>query len=66
MDITITFDWTHVAVPVVGACFSAGIVLLCAIVAERARSIYGGILGYMSLPPSSHSHFHLLFIDLLI
>lgn len=47
MNIEITFDWTHVAVPVVGACFAAGVVLLCQIVAERARSIWGGILGTM-------------------
>jgi hypothetical protein len=47
MNIVITFDWTHVAVPVIGAGVAAGIVLLCSIVAERARSIWGGILGTM-------------------
>lgn len=47
MNITIEFDWKHIAVPVIGAAFAAGVVLLCQIVAERARSIWGGILGTM-------------------
>jgi len=46
-SIVITFDWTHVAVPVIGAAFAAGVVILIQIIAERARSIYGGILGTM-------------------
>ena len=48
MNITIEFDWKHIAVPVIGAAFAAGVVLLCQIVAERARSIWGGILGYVA------------------